>query len=139
MLKTQQLFNWGPLKLTSDREHTIAKAIHQWHEKQAYHYGPRSDIDRPKKGMRSKSHGEIEVAMRLRVGRLPQGNRLRPLPGEFIEWSADAEAEIIAATPKGNAGKHFRALYKACEQKMVTRRVSEGCTSAGAESQFIPR
>ncbi len=41
--------------------------------------------------------------------------------------------------PMGNAVKHFRALYKACERKMVTRRVSEGCTSAGAESQFIPR
>ncbi len=46
---------------------------------------------------------------------------------------------ISGCSQMGNAVKHFRALYKACEQKMVTRRVSEGCTSAGAESQFIPR
>ncbi len=49
MLQTQQLFDWGLLKLTSDRAYTIAKAIHQWQEKQVYHDGPRSDIDRPKK------------------------------------------------------------------------------------------
>ena len=31
-LQTKQLFNFGPIQLTSDREYTIAKAIHQWQQ-----------------------------------------------------------------------------------------------------------
>ncbi len=34
--------------MTSDREYTIAKAIHQWHEEDILHYGPRSDVDGPR-------------------------------------------------------------------------------------------
>ena len=50
-----------------------------------------------------------------------------------------APSGFNSAAPLGNAVKHFRAPYKARKEKMVTRRVSEGCTRARVESQFIPR
>ena len=46
LIETKQVFGWGPIQLISDREYTIAKAIHKWHDEQIFHYGPRADVDR---------------------------------------------------------------------------------------------
>jgi hypothetical protein len=85
VLQAQQLFNWGPLKLTSDREYTIAKAIHQWHEKQVHHYGPRSDIDRKKKGIFTEEDFDVHET----YATCPQGQRLNRKPHIFVRGSSE--------------------------------------------------
>ena len=38
VIRTKHTFGWEPIVLTSDREYTIAKAIHQWHGQEILHY-----------------------------------------------------------------------------------------------------
>jgi hypothetical protein len=85
VLQTQQIFDWGPLKLTSDREYTIAKAIHQWHEKQVHHYGPRADIDLKKKGIFTEKDFDVHEMYAV----CPHGQRLNRKPHKSVRGSSE--------------------------------------------------
>ena len=85
VLRAQQAFDWGPIVLTSDREYTIAKAIHQWHEQKILHYGPRSDVDRPKKGIFMEEDFELHETYAV----CPNGKRLSRKPNIFVRGSSE--------------------------------------------------
>jgi len=85
VLQTQEIFDWGPMKLTSDREYTIAKAIHQWHEKEVHHYGPRADIDRKKKGIFTEEDFEVHST----YATCPNGKQLNRKPNIFVRGSSE--------------------------------------------------
>lgn len=85
VIETKQSFGWGPIQLTSDREYTIAKAIHQWHGEQIFHYGPRADIDRKKKGIFVEEDFEIHERYAL----CPHGARLNRKPNVFVRGSSE--------------------------------------------------
>jgi hypothetical protein len=71
--------------LTSDREYTIAKAIHQWHAEQVFHYGPRADIDRKDKGIFVEEDFELHEQYAI----CPNGARLNRKPNVFVRGSSE--------------------------------------------------
>jgi hypothetical protein len=71
--------------LTSDREYTIAKAIHEWHAGQVLHYGPRADIDRKDKGI----FVEEDFELHERDAICPNGARLNRKPNVFARGSSE--------------------------------------------------
>lgn len=71
--------------MTSDREYTIAKAIHEWHGEQIFDYGPRADIDRKKKGIFVEEDFEIHELYAI----CPNGARLNRKPHVFIRGSSE--------------------------------------------------
>ncbi len=85
VLQTKQIFDFGPIQLTSDREYTIAKAIHQWHEKEILHYGPRSDVDRKKKRIFLEEDFELHEFYAV----CPNGTRLNRKPNVFVRGSSE--------------------------------------------------
>jgi hypothetical protein len=85
VIQTKQVFGWGPIQLTSDREYTIAKAIHQWHEEQILHYGPRSDVDRKKKGIFVEEDFEVHELVAI----CPNGVSLHRKPNVFVRGSSE--------------------------------------------------
>ena len=85
VLETKRTFGWGPIQLTSDREYTIAKAIHEWHAGQVFHYGPRADIDRKDKGIFVEEDFEIHELYAI----CPNGARLNCKPHVFVRGSSE--------------------------------------------------
>jgi len=85
MIDTKEAFAFGPIRLTSDREYTIAKAIHRWHAEQIFHYGPRSDIDRKKKGIFLEEDFEVHELHAI----CPNGVRLNRKPNVFVRGSSE--------------------------------------------------
>jgi len=85
ILHAKQAFGWGPIVLTSDREYTIAKAIHQWHEADIVHYGPRPDVDRKNKGIFIEEDFEIYETYAV----CPNGKRLNRKPNIFVRGSSE--------------------------------------------------
>jgi hypothetical protein len=85
VIQTKEIFGFGPIQLTSDREYTIAKAIHQWHEKDILHYGPRSDVDRKKKGIFLEEDFELHEWYAI----CPNGKRLNRKPNVFVRGSSE--------------------------------------------------
>lgn len=85
VIETKRDFGWGPIALTSDREYTIAKAIHQWHGEQVFHYGPRSDIDRPRKNIFVEEDFEIHEDYAV----CPNGKHLKRKPNIFVRGSSE--------------------------------------------------
>ena len=85
VLQTQEIFGFGPIQLTSDREYTIAKAIHEWHDEDIFHYGPRSDVDRKKKGIFLEEDFELHELYAI----CPNGKRLNRKPHVFVRGSSE--------------------------------------------------
>jgi hypothetical protein len=85
VIQAKQTFGWDRMVLTSDREYTIAKAIHQWQEEDIFHYGPRSDVDRKKKGIFVEEDFEIQDGYAV----CPNGKRLKRKPNVFVRGSSE--------------------------------------------------
>lgn len=85
VIRTKQIFDWGPIVLTSDREFTIAKAIHEWHQEGILHYGPRSDVDGPKKDI----FGEQDFELHETHAVCPNGKNLNRKPNVFVRGSSE--------------------------------------------------
>jgi hypothetical protein len=85
VIETKQTFAWGPIRLTSDREYTIAKAIHEWHDEDILHYGPRSDVDRKKTGIFLEEDFEVHELHAI----CPNGKRLNRKPNVFVRGSSE--------------------------------------------------
>ena len=83
--RAKQTFGWESMVLTSDREYTIAKAIHQWHEEDVLHYGPRSDVDRPKKDIFLEKDFDIHDGYAV----CPNGKQLKRKPHVFVRGSSE--------------------------------------------------
>jgi len=84
VIQAKQVFGWGPIQLTSDREYTIAKAIHQWHGEQIFHFGPRADIDWKKKDIFLEEDFEVHELYAI----CPNGARLNRKPNVFVRGSS---------------------------------------------------
>jgi len=96
----QATFETGPIKLTSDREFTIAQALHQWHGQGIDQYGPRSDIDRKKLGIFTEDDFEIHECHAV----CPNGKRLKRKPnpsvrGSNVQWRYQALRSDCAGCP----------------------------------------
>lgn len=85
VLETKQTLGWGTIQLTSDREYTIAKALHEWHAGQVFHYGPRPDIDRKEKGIFVEEDFEIHELYAI----CPNGAHLNRKPHVFVRGSSE--------------------------------------------------
>ncbi len=85
VLRAKQTFDWGPMVLTSDREYTIAKAIHQSRKEDVLHYGPRSDVDRPKKDIFLEKDFDMNDGYAV----CPNGKRLKRKPNVFVRGSSE--------------------------------------------------
>jgi hypothetical protein len=85
VIQTKRSFGWERMQLTSDREYTIAKAIHQWEKEQVLHYGPRADIDEKKKGIFT----EADFAVHELYAICPNGARLNRKPNVFVRGSSE--------------------------------------------------
>jgi len=85
VLQTKQIFGFGSIQLTSDREYTIAKAIHRWHEQDILHYGPRADVDRKKKDIFLEEDFELHELYAI----CPSGKRLNRKPNIFVRGSSE--------------------------------------------------
>jgi len=59
MLEFQSLHDLGEVKLTSDREFTIAYAMHKWHKERILHYGPRPSCRAKSMGIFTDADFEI--------------------------------------------------------------------------------
>ena len=79
----QKTFTLGPMNLTSDREFTIAQAIHQWHAQQIDHYGPRADVDVKKTGVFTQKDFEVHETYAV----CPNGKKLHRKPHVFVRGS----------------------------------------------------
>lgn len=85
VIRTKRIFRWERIQLTSDREYTIAKAIHEWEKEQVYHYGPRADIDEKKKGIFTEADFEVYTL----YATCPNGARLTRKPNVFVRGSSE--------------------------------------------------
>ena len=85
VIQTKEILGWGPIKLTSDREYTIAKAIHRWHREDILHYGPRSDVDRKKLNIFLEEDFELHDTYAI----CPNGKRLKRKPNIFVRGSSE--------------------------------------------------
>jgi hypothetical protein len=85
VIQTKQISGWGTIRLTSDREYTIAKAIHQWHGEGILHYGPRPDIDQKKKDIFLEDDFEVHETYAI----CPNGKRLNRKPNIFVRGSSE--------------------------------------------------
>jgi hypothetical protein len=85
LIQTKQILGWGPIQLTSDREYTIAKAIHQWHGEGILHYGARSDVDRKKLDIFLEEDFELHDTYAI----CPNGKRLNRKPNIFVRGSSE--------------------------------------------------
>jgi len=85
VIQAKRTFAWERIQLTSDREYTIAKAIHEWEKEQVYHYGPRADIDEPKKGIFTERDFEVYEFYAM----CPNGARLNRKPNVFVRGSSE--------------------------------------------------
>ena len=114
VVETKRLVGWERIQLTSDREYTIAKAIHQWHAEQVFHYGPRADIDEKKKGI----FGERDFEVCEQHAICPNGVHLRRKPNLFArgsseQWRYQAKASDCLGCPlrgQCTTGKNPRML-----------------------------
>jgi hypothetical protein len=66
-------------------EYTIAKAIHRWHEGDIFHYGPRSDVDRKKKGIFVEEDFDVHELVAI----CPNGASLHRKPNVFVRGSSE--------------------------------------------------
>jgi len=101
VIETKRIFGWGPIQLTSDREYTIAKAIHAWHGEEIFHYGPRADIDRKKKGIFVEEDFEVHELYAI----CPNGVRLMRKPHVFTrgsneQWRYQAKRSDCQGCPR---------------------------------------
>ena len=64
VIEAKRCFGWESMTLTSDREYTIAKAIHQWHAEDILHYGPRANTDRRMQGIFLEEDFELHELVR---------------------------------------------------------------------------
>jgi hypothetical protein len=85
VIQTKRTLGWEGMQLTSDREYTIAKAIHEWEKEQVYHYGPRADIDEPKKGIFTEADFQVYELYAI----CPNGARLNRKPNVFVRGSSE--------------------------------------------------
>jgi hypothetical protein len=114
MIQTKRTFRWDRIQLTSDREYTIAKAIHQWHAEQIFHYGPRADIDKKKKGIFTERDFDVHEQYAI----CPNGVRLNRKPNAFLrgsseQWRYQANASDCQGCPlraQCTTGKNPRML-----------------------------
>jgi len=83
VIRMKQTFALGPIRLTSDSEFTIAKAIHQWHDREILHYGPRANIDRKQKDVFLEEDFEVHDLYAV----CPNGKRLNRKPNIFVRGS----------------------------------------------------
>jgi len=93
VVRMKQTFGLGLIRLTSDSEFTIAKAIHQWHGEEILHYGPRANVDRKKKDIFNEDDFEIHELVAV----CPNGKRLNRKPnisvrGSSEQWRYQAKA-----------------------------------------------
>jgi hypothetical protein len=85
VIRTKHVFGWERMQLTSDREYTIAKAIHEWEKQQILHYGPRADIDEKKKSIFLERDFEVQEFYAV----CPNGIHLKRKPNVFVRGSAE--------------------------------------------------
>lgn len=100
VLGFQEVFGLGSMQLTSDREFTIAQAIHHWHANGIEHYGPRSDVDIKKKGVFTEHDFQIHEHHAI----CPNGKRLNRKPHRFVrgsnvQWRYQARGSDCADCP----------------------------------------
>jgi len=85
VIRAKETFGWKSIVLTSDREYTIAKAIHQWHDEEIFHYGPRSDVDGPRYDIFSEQDFELKGMYAV----CPNGKRLKRAPNVVVRGSGE--------------------------------------------------
>ena len=85
VIRAKQTFDWESIVLTSDREYTIAKAIHQWHEQDILHYGPRSDVDGPRNDIFSEQDFKLSDMYAV----CPNGKRMKRAPNVAVRGSSE--------------------------------------------------
>lgn len=86
MIQSKRTFGWERIQFTSDREYTLAKAIHAWEQEQILHYGPRADIDeKRKKGVFLERDFEVHESYAI----CPNGIQLKRKPNVFVRGSAE--------------------------------------------------
>jgi hypothetical protein len=103
MLAFQQVHDLGEMKLTSDREFTIAEAIHRWQKdetKPILHYGPRSRRRADSGGLFTERDFEIHEDHAV----CPNQKLLKRKPKEYVrgsnhEWRYQARKSDCAACP----------------------------------------
>jgi hypothetical protein len=100
LLTFQRLHGLGGLKLTSDREFTIAQALARWHAAGILAYGPRSASPAEAKGIFTEKdfdlHGDHAVCPNQKA------LRRKPTPverGSTLEWRYQGQAGECAACP----------------------------------------
>ena len=103
MLEFQKLHGPGEMKLTSDREFTIAQAIHRWETEPPnpiLHYGPRSASPGAKQGIFTQRDFEIHHEYAV----CPNGKRMKRKPTMYVrkstrEWRYQAHKTDCEACP----------------------------------------
>jgi hypothetical protein len=109
VIRTKEVFGWRRICLTSDREFTLAKAIHQWEEKQVLHYGPRADVDEKKhKGVFLERDFEVHEDYAI----CPNGVHLPRKPNVFVRGSSEQW--------------RYQARRKDCEGCRLRRQCTKG-------------
>jgi hypothetical protein len=96
----KETFELESMQLTSDREFTIAQALHRWHKANIDHYGPRSDVDVKKNGVFTEKDFQIHEHYAI----CPNGKRLNRKPHTFVrgsnvQWRYQARRSDCADCP----------------------------------------
>jgi hypothetical protein len=114
MLSFKARFGLGSIKLTSDREFTIAEAIARWHQAEIFSYGPRTRSPAANKGIFTEPDFEIHADHAV----CPNGKVLKRKPkmvvrGSSKEWRYQALRSDCHACPlraQCTKAKHQRTL-----------------------------
>lgn len=128
MLEFQKLHEKGELRLTSDREFTIAAAIHRWETEPPHpilHYGPRSASPGEKRGLFTQRDFEIHHEYAV----CPNGKRMKRKPKMYVrksnrEWRYQARKTDCEGCPlraQCTTGKGQRILAVNVYRKDVER------------------
>ena len=114
VLGFQRVQGLGGFKLTSDREFTLAYALHQWHKKGILHYGPRPSCRA--KGMDIFQESDFEIHEKYAVcanGKVLNRKPTMNVRGTNHEWrykAKKADCEGCALREQCTTGKGPRML-----------------------------